>query len=103
MKHGARSTGIEDVAGSFAVDDEDVAVTTTVRTGEIADCVAVEKELSETIDTIDLAIGTIQREMEGWCLGADEMCDQFRSSFQYCVCTSSEQISWLCDAGQIVP
>lgn len=62
-KQDALTTEIEELAGSIAANDKDLAAATTVRNAEAADFAVAEKELTETIDTIERAIGIIQREL----------------------------------------
>jgi len=54
---------IEELAGSIAQASAELKDATTVRHKEEAEFLAGEKELVETIDTIDRAVGIIQREM----------------------------------------
>jgi len=60
----AEST-IEDLAGSIATDEADLKAATEIRDKEEASFAAVEKDLVETIDTLERAIGIIEKEMKG--------------------------------------
>jgi len=60
----AEST-IEDLASSIATDEADLKAATEIRDKEQASFAAVEKDLVETIDTLERAIGIIEKEMAG--------------------------------------
>jgi predicted nucleic acid-binding Zn-ribbon protein len=59
----AGSSKIEELAGAIAQADTELTDATTVRDKESADFVAAEKELVDVIDTLDRAVGILQREM----------------------------------------
>jgi len=61
----AATSQIEELAASVAEDEKDLAAATEVRTKENEDFVAVEKDLTETIDMLERAIAVIEREMAG--------------------------------------
>lgn len=54
---------IAELAGAIAQSDTELADATAVRDKEGADFVAAEKELVDVIDTLDRAVGILQREM----------------------------------------
>jgi len=54
---------IEDSASSISANEEDLKQATAVREKEAADFAAEEKELTETVDTLNRAINIIEREM----------------------------------------
>jgi chromosome segregation ATPase len=54
---------IEDLAGSIAEDEEELKSATAVREKEAADFAKAEAELVDAVDTLDRAIGIIEREM----------------------------------------
>jgi len=56
-------TQIEDVAADIAADEKDLAAAGKIRGEGNADFKAAEKELTEVIDTLNRAIGLIEREM----------------------------------------
>jgi len=56
---------IEDLAGSIATDEADLKAATEIRDKEESSFAAVEKDLVETIDTLERAIGIIEKEMKG--------------------------------------
>ena len=56
---------IEDLAGQIATDEADLKAATEIREKEAAAFSAEEKDLVETIDTLERAIGIIQKEMNG--------------------------------------
>ena len=60
-----QTSTIEDLAGEIATDEADLAAATKIRAKENADFVANEKDLVETIDTLERAIGIIEKEMSG--------------------------------------
>jgi chromosome segregation ATPase len=60
-----QTSAIEDLAGEIATADADLAAATTIREKENADFTAQEKDLVETIDTLERAIGIIEKEMNG--------------------------------------
>jgi len=60
----AEST-IEDLAGSIATDEADLKAATEIRDKEQTTFAAVEKDLVETIDVLERAIGIIEKEMAG--------------------------------------
>merc|ERR1719265_2209226 len=60
-----QTSAIEDLAGQIATDEADLAAATKIREKENADFTAQEKDLVETIDTLERAIGIIEKEMSG--------------------------------------
>jgi len=60
-----QTSAIEEHAGEIATDDADLKAATAIRTSENSDFVAQEKDLVETIDTIERAVGIIEKEMAG--------------------------------------
>jgi chromosome segregation ATPase len=60
-----QTSAIEDLAGQIATDEADLAAATKIREKENADFTAAEKDLVETIDTLERAIGIIEKEMNG--------------------------------------
>jgi len=54
---------IEDLAASIAEDDEELKSATAVREKEAADFAKAESELVDAVDTLDRAIGILEREM----------------------------------------
>jgi len=61
----AQTATIEELAGAIATDDADLKAATEIRDKEAADFAAKEKDLVETIDTLERAIGIIEKEMKG--------------------------------------
>merc|ERR1719361_128354 len=57
------NTKIEDLTGSIATDEKELAEAQAVRDKEAADFAASEGELTADIDTLDRAIAVIEREM----------------------------------------
>merc|ERR1719361_2974908 len=57
------NTKIEDLTGSIATDEKELAEAQAVRDKEAADFAASEGELTADIDTLDRAIGIIEKEM----------------------------------------
>lgn len=55
---------IEEQAGSIATDEKDLKDATDIRNKEHADFVAEEAELVDTVDTLERAIGIIEKEMK---------------------------------------
>jgi len=55
---------IEDLAGSIAADERELAEATSVRNKEAADFAASEAELVDAIDTLDRAVMVLQKEMK---------------------------------------
>eukprot|EP00418_Pyrodinium_bahamense_P094434 CAMPEP_0179041334 /NCGR_PEP_ID=MMETSP0796-20121207/16103_1 /TAXON_ID=73915 /ORGANISM="Pyrodinium bahamense, Strain pbaha01" /LENGTH=201 /DNA_ID=CAMNT_0020737695 /DNA_START=52 /DNA_END=654 /DNA_ORIENTATION=+ len=55
---------IEKLAASIATDEADVKAATEIRAKEAADFAALEKELTEVIDTLERAIGMLEKEMQ---------------------------------------
>merc|ERR1719379_1262040 len=53
------------LSASIAADEADVKASTAIREKEFADFDAEEKDLMETIDTLERAKGIIEREMQG--------------------------------------
>merc|ERR1719475_15998 len=60
-----QTSSIEELAGEIATDEADLAAATKIREKENADFVTQEKDLVETIDTLERAIGIIEKEMNG--------------------------------------
>merc|ERR1711871_1777541 len=54
---------IEDLAGSIAEDEKELAESTAIRKKQAAEFAKAEGELVETVDTLDRAIGILEREM----------------------------------------
>jgi len=54
---------IEDLSGSISTDETELAEATAVREKEVATFQASEKELSDSIDTLDRAVGILQKQM----------------------------------------
>jgi len=61
----AFSAKIEELAASIASDEQELKAATDVRTKEAGDFAAEDKELTETIGTLERAIAIIEREMAG--------------------------------------
>merc|ERR1719183_958688 len=59
----ASTSKIEDLAAAIASDGGDLKNATLIREKENADFLAAEKELVDTVDTIDRAISILEREM----------------------------------------
>merc|ERR1719199_657968 len=59
----ANSVQIEDLSGAIAADEKELKQATAVRTKEAATFAASEKELTDAIDTLDRAIGVLDKEM----------------------------------------
>merc|ERR1719245_1766935 len=59
----ASNTKIEELTGSIAADDKELAEAQAVRDKEAADFAASESELAADIDTLDRAIAVIEKEM----------------------------------------
>ena len=60
-----QTSTIEDLAGAIATDDADLKAATEIRDKEAADFSAQEKDLVETIDIVERAVGIIEKEMSG--------------------------------------
>jgi len=60
-----QTSAIEELAGEIATDEADLAAATKIRAKENADFSAQETDLVETIDTLERAIGIIEKEMAG--------------------------------------
>jgi len=56
---------IEELAGSIAIDEADLKAATEIRNKEQATFEAEEKDLVETVDILERAIGIIEKEMNG--------------------------------------
>jgi len=56
-------TKVEELTASIAADEADLAAATKIREKESADFMAEEKELSEVIDSLQRAIGILEKEM----------------------------------------
>jgi len=61
----AQTAKIEELAGAIATDEADLKAATEIRDKEAVDFAAKEKDLVETIDTLERAIGIIEKEMKG--------------------------------------
>merc|ERR1711879_709048 len=59
----ALSTKIEELAGAIASSEADLKAATELRAKESADFAAEEKELVETIGTLERAVAILEREM----------------------------------------
>jgi chromosome segregation ATPase len=59
----ANSQKIEDLSGSISADEKELKEATAVREEEVATFKAAEKELVDAIDTLDRAVGILQKEM----------------------------------------
>jgi len=57
------TTKVEELTASIATDEADLDAATKIRAKESADFVAEEKELSEVIDSLQRAIGILEKEM----------------------------------------
>merc|ERR1711956_55103 len=57
------TTKVEELTASIATDEADLDAATKIRAKESADFMAEEKELSEVIDSLQRAIGILEREM----------------------------------------
>jgi uncharacterized protein YlxW (UPF0749 family) len=60
-----QTSTIEDLAASIATDEADLKAATEIRDKENTDFSAQEKDLVETIDIVERAIGIIEKEMKG--------------------------------------
>jgi len=60
---GAADAKIEELSGSIATDEADLKAATEIREKEHADFAAEETDLVDTVDTLERAIGIIEREM----------------------------------------
>ena len=60
-----QDSAIEDLAGQIATDEADLKAATEIRAKEESAFSAEEKDLAETIDTLERAIGIIEKEMNG--------------------------------------
>jgi len=60
-----QDSAIEDLAGQIATDEADLKAATEIRAKEASAFSAEEKDLAETIDTLERAIGIIEKEMNG--------------------------------------
>jgi hypothetical protein len=59
----ASSVKIEDLSGAISADEKELKEATAIRKKEVATFEASEKELVETIDTLDRAVGILEKEM----------------------------------------
>merc|ERR1719390_177521 len=59
----ANTAKIEELSGAISADDKELKEATAVREREVATFEASEKELVEAIDSLDRAIGILQKEM----------------------------------------
>jgi len=62
------SEQIETLGASISTDEADLKAATEIRAKELADFQAAEKELVETVDTLERAIGIIEKNMKGSAL-----------------------------------
>jgi len=60
-----QDSAIEDLAGQIASDEADLKAATEIRAKEESVFVSEEKDLVETLDTLERAIGIIEKEMNG--------------------------------------
>ena len=60
-----QDSAIEDLAGQITTNEADPKAATEIRAKEEAAFYAEEKDLGETIDTLERAIGIIEKEMNG--------------------------------------
>jgi len=60
-----QETKIEELAGAIATDEADLKAATEIRNKEQATFAAEEKDLVETVDILERAIGIIEKEMNG--------------------------------------
>jgi chromosome segregation ATPase len=60
-----QTSTIEDLAADIATDEADLKAATEIRDKENADFTAQEKDLVETIDIVERAVGIIEKEMKG--------------------------------------
>jgi len=58
------TTKIEELADSISTDEADLSAATAIRTKEAADFSATEKEMVETIDTLERAVLILEKEMK---------------------------------------
>jgi len=61
----AQTAKVEELASAVATDEADLKAATEIRDKEATDFAAKEKDLVETIDTLERAIGIIEKEMKG--------------------------------------
>jgi len=61
----SQTARIEELASAIATDEADLKAATEIRNKEAADFAAKQKDLLETIDTLERAIGIIEKEMHG--------------------------------------
>merc|ERR1719230_1224643 len=61
----AQTSKIEELAGAISMDEADSEAATHIRAKEEADFKAKEKDLVETVDILERAIGIIEKEMKG--------------------------------------
>jgi len=60
---GTEDAKIEELSGTIATDEADVKAATAIREHEAKDFAAAEKELSDTVDTLERAVSILEREM----------------------------------------
>lgn len=60
----AQTAKIEELAGAISMDEADLKAATAIREKEAADFTAKEKDLVETVDTLERAVGIIEKEMK---------------------------------------
>lgn len=60
----AQAAKIEELAGNIAMDEADLKAATEIRDKEAAEFAAKEKDLVETVDTLERAVGIIEKEMK---------------------------------------
>ena len=58
-------TRIEELSASVATSEKDLAGATKIRKSEEADFEAADKEMMETVDTLDRAVGVLEKELRG--------------------------------------
>ena len=61
----AHTTKIDELAAELAVDQADLKAATEIRSHEVKDFAAEERDLVETVDTLHRASQIIEREMQG--------------------------------------
>merc|ERR1719172_376988 len=59
----ANTVKIEELSGAIAADEKELKEATAIRNKEVATFTAAEKELVDAIDTLDRAVGILQKEM----------------------------------------
>lgn len=64
-KASSLSAKVEELAAGLSTDEADLEAATTIRKKEAADFAKQEKELTEVIDSLNRAIGILEKEMKG--------------------------------------